>query len=89
MAAAGLGWALIPALLRIRLGANEILTSLMLVCVAEQFPSAMVSGPLRDPQGFDFPLSRSFHDSALLAVIIEFTRVHAGVLATLALGAAP
>ncbi|MEM8742066.1 MAG: ABC transporter permease [Pseudomonadota bacterium] len=82
---AGAGWALIPALLKVRFNANEILVSLMLVYVAEQFLIAMVSGPLRDPQGFNFPLSRLFHDSAVLPVIVEFTRVHAGVLVTLML----
>lgn len=86
MAAAGLLagflWAMIPALLRVRFGTSEILVSLMLVYVAEQFLVAMVSGPLRDPQGFNFPLSRYFHDSALLPVIWPETRVHAGVAVT-------
>ncbi|WP_118137208.1 ABC transporter permease [Oceanicella sp. SM1341] len=81
--AAGAGWAMIPAVLKTRFGANEILVSLMLVYVAEQFLIAMVSGPLRDPQGFNFPLSRSFHDSAVLPVLMEYTRVHVGVLVTL------
>ncbi|RMH45923.1 MAG: ABC transporter permease [Alphaproteobacteria bacterium] len=80
---AGLGWALIPAILKTRFNASEILVSLMLVYVAEQFLIAMVSGPLRDPQGFNFPLSRNFHDSALLPLVLEGSRVHLGVPVTL------
>ena len=81
--AGGFMWAMIPALLKTRFNANEILVSLMLVYVATLFLSAMVSGPLRDPQGFNFPQSRIFHDSARLPILIEGTRVHVGVLVAL------
>ena len=84
----GLLWAMIPALLKIRFGANEILVSLMLVYVAELLLSALVSGPLRDPDGFNFPESRRFHDSATLPVILENTRAHIGVLVAVGLGVA-
>ena len=80
----GLLWAMIPALLRIKFNANEILVSLMLVYVATLLLSALVSGPLRDPDGFNFPESRLFHDSAVLPLILEGTRVHIGVLVALA-----
>lgn len=73
-------WAMIPALLRIKFNANEILVSLMLVYVATLLLSALVSGPLRDPDGFNFPESRLFHDSAILPLLLEGTRVHIGVL---------
>jgi simple sugar transport system permease protein len=79
----GMAWAMIPAILKIRFNANEILVSLMLVYVAGLLLSAMVSGPLRDPQGFNFPQSRNFHDSARLPILIEGTRVHLGVLVAL------
>ncbi|WP_424932627.1 ABC transporter permease [Amaricoccus macauensis] len=81
--AGGCLWAMIPAILKVRFNANEILVSLMLVYVAGFFLSAMVSGPLRDPQGFNFPQSRLFHDSARLPVLIENSRVHVGVLVAL------
>ena len=48
-------YALIPALLKMRFGANEILTSLMLVYVAELLLDWLVRGPWRDPKGFNFP----------------------------------
>lgn len=77
----GLAWAMIPAILKTRFNANEILVSLMLVYVADNFLRAMVNGPLRNPSGFNFPESRLFHDSAVLPILIENTRVHVGVLA--------
>ena len=70
----GFAWAMIPAILKIRFNANEILVSLMLVYVAELLLSALVSGPLRDPDGFNFPESRMFHDSATVPIILENTR---------------
>ena len=76
----GMVWAMIPAVLRIKYNANEILVSLMLVYVATLLLSAMVSGPLRDPSGFNFPESRVFHDSATLPIIWPGSRVHVGVL---------
>ncbi|MEO0388656.1 MAG: ABC transporter permease [Pseudomonadota bacterium] len=75
----GFLWAMIPALLRVRFQTNEILVSLMLVYVALNLLSAMVAGPLRDPDGFNFPESRMFHDAATLPILIERSRVHIGV----------
>ncbi len=86
-AAGGAAWALIPAILRIRFNANEILTSLMLVYVAELLLSALVSGPLRDPDGFNFPESRMFHDSATLPLLITGSRAHVGALVALGVAA--
>lgn len=82
-AAGGAAWAMIPAYLRIRFNANEILVSLMLVYVAELLLSALVGGPLRDPAGFNFPESRMFHDSATLPLLIPGSRAHVGALAAL------
>lgn len=79
----GMLWAFIPALLKTKYNANEILVSLMLVYVAILLLSALVSGPLRDPDGFNFPQSRLFHPSATVPIIIENTRVHAGVIVAL------
>lgn len=79
----GVLWAMIPALLRVRYNANEILVSLMLVYVAELLVSALVSGPLRNPDGFNFPESRLFHASATLPILLPGTRVHLGVAVAL------
>ncbi len=74
----GAFWGGIPALLRTRFNANEILTSLMLTYVATLFLSFLVHGPWRNPEGFNFPESRPFPDAGLLPVIYDGTRVHLG-----------
>lgn len=82
----GFLWAMIPAILKIRFNANEILVSLMLVYVAFNFLAAMVTGPLKNPDGFGFPESRSFREvnSTDLPMIFEPLGMHAGVLVALA-----
>lgn len=79
----GLFWAGVVALLRTRFNANEILTSLMLTYVASLFLNMMVNGPMRDPDGFNFPESRIFSESATLPILLEGTRLHLGVLLAL------
>ena len=78
--AGGTAWAALPALLKTKFGANEILTSLMLTYVGLLLLSAMVHGPLRDPYGFNFPQSRTLQESALLPIMLAGTRLHAGIL---------
>jgi general nucleoside transport system permease protein len=56
----GMAWGAIPAYLRNRFNANEILTSLMLVYVVGLLLDWLVRGPWRDPQGFNFPKSITF-----------------------------
>ena len=71
----GCAWAAIPAFLRARFNANEILASLMLAYVAQLLLSYCVHGPLRDPEGFGFPQSRLFAESALLPAVWTGTRL--------------
>ncbi|MGB0683794.1 MAG: ABC transporter permease [Magnetovibrionaceae bacterium] len=79
----GMAWASIPAFLRTRFNANEILVSLMLTYVALLFLSYLVHGPWRDPDGYNFPESRLFADSALLPVILDGYRFHLGGIVAL------
>ncbi|MCF6320729.1 MAG: ABC transporter permease [Rhizobiaceae bacterium] len=60
--AGGAAWAAIPAFFKNRFGANEILTSLMLVYVAQLFLDWLVRGRWRNPEGYNFPESRTFTD---------------------------
>ncbi len=62
----GMAWASLPALLKNRFNANEILTSLMLVYVAQLILDWLVRGPWRDPQGYNFPKTVSFGGWQLL-----------------------
>ena len=81
-------WASIPALLKTRFNANEILTSLMLVYIAQLTVSWLVFGPWKDPAGFNFPQTETFEDAALLPMLIEGTRLNfAFVIALAALAA--
>ena len=82
--AGGMAWGAIPALLRTRFNANEILVSLMLTYVAILILSVLVHGPLRDPDGMNFPESRLFHHSATLPYLLDGTRMHVGAIAALA-----
>jgi simple sugar transport system permease protein len=58
--AAGALWAAPVAYLRNRYGVNEILSSLMLVYVALQLLSYLVTGPWKDPHGQNFPQTAPF-----------------------------
>lgn len=77
-------WAAIPALLKTRFNANEILVSLMLVYIAQLAVSWLVFGPWKDPDGFNFPQTRMFSDGALLPILIEGTRVNLAFMFALA-----
>ena len=80
----GMAWAAIPAWLRTRFNASEILVSLMLVYVASLTLSYLVHGPWRDPEGFNFPQSKMFSDVALLPNLLPETRLNVGLLLALA-----
>jgi len=77
-------YAMVPALLKTRFGTNEILTSLMLVYVATLFLDWLVRGPWRDPKGFNFPLTITFPEAAILPGIGD-GRVNVGAIVTLAI----
>jgi simple sugar transport system permease protein len=76
----GMAWAAIPAYLRTRWNANEILTSLMLTYVAQLLLIYLVTGPWRDPEGYGFPQTALFSANATPPILVEGTRVHLGVL---------
>lgn len=57
---AGSAWCLFPAFLKTRLGANEIITTLMMNYIAILFVNYLIFGPWRDPQGYGFPFSVNF-----------------------------
>ncbi|MBB4041548.1 simple sugar transport system permease protein [Microvirga flocculans] len=73
-------YGLIPAFLKTRFGVNEILTSLMLVYVAQLVLDYLVRGPWRDPKGFNFPQSVTFDPAATLPPVFEAGRVHYGAV---------
>ncbi|MGR3802436.1 ABC transporter permease [Marinibacterium profundimaris] len=74
-------WAMIPAILKVKFGTNEILVSLMLVYVAEQFLAAASLSFLKNPEGFGFPGSRNLqqYPAAHNAEIFAGSGMHWGV----------
>lgn len=60
----------IPAILKAKFNTNEILTSLMLVYVAQLFLDWLVRGPWRNPGGMNFPESVRFHSFARIPEIM-------------------
>jgi general nucleoside transport system permease protein len=81
----GMFWAGIVALLRDRFNASEILVSLMLVYVANLLLSYLVFGPWKDPQGFNFPQTKSFDAAVTLGKLVSPGRLHWGFLLALGL----
>jgi simple sugar transport system permease protein len=79
----GLLWAAIPALLKTEFNANEILTSLMLTYVAALLLRYLVRGPWRDPQGYNFPQSKTFDGYAVLNPFFSGTRIGWGAVLAL------
>ena len=84
----GMVWAAVTAVLRDRFNANEILVSLMLVYVAAQVLSYLVGGPWKDPQGFNFPQTKTFDAVTRIPRLFAGSRVSIGVIfAVLGVGA--
>jgi simple sugar transport system permease protein len=79
----GMVWAGIVAFLRDRFNANEILVSLMLVYVADQFLGYMVYGPWKDPAGFNFPQTITFLKSTNVPKLFTGFRVNIGLIIAL------
>ena len=84
-ALAGVVWVALPVWLKLRFGVIEVISTLLLVFVAELLVSLMVQGPLQE-QSHIYPQSDAIPDSARLPLIAG-TRLHAGFLLALALGA--
>ena len=76
----GMAWAGMTALLRDRFNANEILVSLMLVYVAEMVLSYLVFGPWKDPNGFNFPQTKTFDVVTQIPRLMAGSRVHIGII---------
>jgi simple sugar transport system permease protein len=77
-AVGGALYALIPAFCKVRFGASEILTSLMLVYVADLLLDYLVRGPWRDPNGFNFPTTAEFDPVATVPTLFTDERLHFG-----------
>jgi general nucleoside transport system permease protein len=82
-ALAGAAWALLPALLRVRFGIDEVVTTLLLNPVALLLVNGLLHGPWRDPVT-GFPESPRIAVSAEFPTLIDRSRLHLGFLLALA-----
>jgi ABC-type uncharacterized transport system permease subunit len=82
--AAGMLWALAPALLRTRWNVDEVVTTLLLNAVMLYLINAILQGPWLDPVTF-WPQSPRLAPAAEYPVIVPGSRVHLGLLVGLAL----
>lgn len=75
--AAGL-WGMVPGLLRVRFGLNEIISTLMLNYIGIEFLRYLIYGPWKDPASKGFPMTAMFPDAAVFPTL--FGRTHAGLI---------
>jgi ABC-type uncharacterized transport system permease subunit len=87
-AAAGAALLLGPALLKARLGVDEVVTTLLLNFIVLLFVGAMLDGPMKDPTAMGWPQSVAIAPELELARPVQGTRVHTGLLLAAGLAAA-
>jgi ABC-type uncharacterized transport system permease subunit len=88
MAAAALAGALLllgPALMKSRLGVDEVVTTLLLNFIVLLGVSALLDGAMKDPTAMGWPQSVALQDTLQLDKLIERSRVHTGLLVALVL----
>jgi simple sugar transport system permease protein len=71
-------WGLIPALLKVHLQANEIITTLMLNYIGIRLLEFLVYGVWQDPASFGFPMTPQFSEAAIVGRI-PGTNLHWGL----------
>ena len=69
-----------PALLKARLGVDEVVTTLLLNFIVLLFVSLMLDGPMKDPTAMGWPQSVALVSELELSKLIAQTRVHTGLL---------
>jgi simple sugar transport system permease protein len=77
-ALAGVLWSLVPALLRVRFGIDEVVTTLLLNPVALLVVQGLLNGPWRGSNGF--PVSDSLGPGYRMPMAIPGSRVHLGIV---------
>jgi len=72
-------WALVPALLRVKLAIDEVVTTLLLNSVILFFVSFLLNGPWRDPVS-GWPQSPQIEPSTVLPKLLPRSRLHLGFI---------
>ncbi len=76
---AGGAYGAVPGYLKARIGASEIVTTVMLNSIAVQIVSWIIKGPLQEPRHF-YPETAEILSAAKLPVLVHGTRLHLGLL---------
>ena len=79
-AAAGALLLLGPAWLKVRLGVDEVVTTLLLNFIALLFVSMLLDGPMKDPMAMGWPQSPALAYELEFSRLVERSRVHSGLL---------
>ena len=90
MLAAAMAGALLllgPALMKNKLGVDEVVTTLLINFIVLLAVSAMLDGPMKDPTAMGWPQSVALQGDLELGKLIAQTRVHTGLLWAVTLGA--
>ena len=69
---------LVPALLKVRFGVDEVVTTLLFNFIFLLFISMLLEGPLKDPMGMGWPKSARLIPEARLPRIFDGLRLHWG-----------
>jgi len=77
--AAGMAWALIPALLKVKLAVDEVVTTLLMNTVILFLISFLLNGVWRDPIS-GWPQSPTIADEAIFPKLIPMSRLHLGFI---------
>ena len=77
-----------PALLKAKLGVDEVVTTLLLNFIVLLGVSALLDGPMKDPSAMGWPQSVALLPELELSKLVAGTRVHTGLLAASALAVA-
>lgn len=81
--AAGAAGMAVPAVLKTRFGADEVVTTLLLNFIILIFLQFMLEGPLKDPMGLGWPQSSPILDQGMLPALMDRMRVHSGLIIAL------
>lgn len=77
-----------PAWLKLRLGVDEVVTTLLLNFIVLLLVSMMLDGPMKDPLAMGWPQSVTLLPELELSRLMERSRVHSGLLGACALALA-
>jgi simple sugar transport system permease protein len=75
----GMAWVLVPALMKVKLNIDEVVTTLLLNSVALLGVSALLNGPWRDPVS-QWPQSPEIAAAAIFPKLIPRSRLHLGFI---------